>query len=399
VSGTGPTHDTENALREHLDQLAAAYEAGPDLYGRTRRRVAVHRRRRAVERLSAVAAGVALVVGAVAVAVALQDPDDEPVDVVDRPVAEAARWRTVAPAPVAPRDHAAAAWTGTELFLWGGPVADGARYDPAADRWRLVPAPPIGDEPTDPSTAWAEWTGHEVVVWGVGAYDPVADRWRALPPSPLDGTTGGAHATGGGELFVWGGIDVEGTATAAGVAYDAATDTWRALPDAPLSPRVDAAAVWSGGRLVVWGGRGEAGDTRLDGATFDPATDRWTPLPAPPIAADGMYQLVAAPPAVVYLWERSGGAFLGLDLHTGEWTSLPTPRRPVLGDVVLVGRDVVLVTPDGRKRGGSRWDPASRRWDSFETAPPTARGAGVVVSTGREVIVWGGRSGAAYGLR
>jgi hypothetical protein len=60
-------------------------------------------------------------------------------------------------------------WTGTHLVVWGAAlVGDHGRgrrgaavYDPAADRWHVLPDPPPGASPAGP----AVWTGEEVVFW------------------------------------------------------------------------------------------------------------------------------------------------------------------------------------------------------------------------------------------
>jgi Sporulation and spore germination len=109
-------------------------------------------------------------------------------------------WRTIAPAPIAGRDGAAAVWTGRQLLVWGGhgrlpgaglrPLRDGVAYDPAADRWQPIPTAPAGVQGT---SAAAAWTGTRMLVWDgssthgrtTGAlYDPVRDRWTPIARGP-----------------------------------------------------------------------------------------------------------------------------------------------------------------------------------------------------------------------
>src|SRR5688572_29049587 len=59
-------------------------------------------------------------------------------------------WRRIAAAPVQPTGGMAAAWTGRLLVAWGGQASDGheaaangAAYDPTADRWDVLPPAPI----------------------------------------------------------------------------------------------------------------------------------------------------------------------------------------------------------------------------------------------------------------
>lgn len=98
---------------------------------------------------------------------------------------EADRWRTLPPAPLSARTAMAAVWTGREMLTWGGigppgvgdngpldrilarrtlltPVDDGAAYDPAANRWRLLePVPLLGR-----GFPIAAWDGEGMLLWG-----------------------------------------------------------------------------------------------------------------------------------------------------------------------------------------------------------------------------------------
>jgi len=99
-----------------------------------------------------------------------------------------------------PRSDHTAVWTGSEMIVWGGTVADeffgltqtGGRFDPASGTW--VPTP-ILDWYTPSARRWhtAVWTGERMVVWGgypasvwpyrdyAGSYDPVSDEWYWKP--------------------------------------------------------------------------------------------------------------------------------------------------------------------------------------------------------------------------
>jgi len=95
------------------------------------------------------------------------------------------RWRSLPRSPVAARAAPAAVWTGREMLVWGGigqpgagdnspldtiverrtllsPVGDGAAYDPATDRWRLLePVPLLGR-----GFPIAAWDGQGMIIWG-----------------------------------------------------------------------------------------------------------------------------------------------------------------------------------------------------------------------------------------
>ena len=119
-------------------------------------------------------------------------------------------WRPIAAAPLGPRVPLVAAWTGREMLMvgartetgqdrWGGGGSDAAAYDPATDRWRSMPMMPVAL-----GEGVAAWTGSELIVYGGLAapqggsdpasgrrrargtsYDPTQDRWRLLPVAPL----------------------------------------------------------------------------------------------------------------------------------------------------------------------------------------------------------------------
>lgn len=212
---------------------------------------------------------------------------------------ETGRWRRVGSAPVGGRSGHTAVWTDAEMLVWGGqgwdaqdaaddpPGPEGAAYDPAARSWRTLPTAPIAGR----TLHTAVWTGSEMLVWGGNlaeaesdgaAYVPETGRWRLLPPAPLPARAAHTAVWTGSEMLVWGGIGQDGVPSAGGAAYDPAADTWRALPAAPLPGRAQHVAVWDGTSMLVWGGASDVatGTAYADGAAYDPAGDAWTALPA-----------------------------------------------------------------------------------------------------------------------
>jgi hypothetical protein len=113
---------------------------------------------------------------------------------------KAGRWRLLPPASIEGLGGPGSVWTGSELIVWGGVSrvapggsAVGAAYDASADRWRVLPTAPISGRASHVMV----WTGREVLVWdgstdatagglaGDGArYDPASDRWTHIPPVP-----------------------------------------------------------------------------------------------------------------------------------------------------------------------------------------------------------------------
>lgn len=199
------------------------------------------------------------------------------------------RWRALPNAPsVAVEIAGEAVWTGAEMVLPGRSLA----YDPRADRWRRITASPLGPRRTSSTV----WTGREVIVWGGcdvdsvqcddaspaaaagdgAAYDPRADRWRMLPSPPLSPRQRPQAVWTGREMIIWGGLlDRSGMGSWA-AAYNPTTDSWRALPNSPFPPRADAVMAWTGQELLVWDGH--------DGASYDPVADRWSRLPPSPLS-------------------------------------------------------------------------------------------------------------------
>ncbi len=174
------------------------------------------------------------------------------------------------------RDSHTAIWTGTEMIVWGGAIANsqwvntGGRYNATTDSWI---ATSTANVPSARADHTAIWTGSEMIVWGGftfssqtdtgGRYNPSADSWTAtsIQNSP---TRRWDHATvwTGNEMIVWGGFGCTGspmcqstTYLNTGASYDPSTDGWVAMTttNAP-TPRESPTAVWTGREMIVWGG-------------------------------------------------------------------------------------------------------------------------------------------------
>jgi hypothetical protein len=211
-------------------------------------------------------------------------------------------WRRIAPSGV-PRSLPFVAWDGKELLAVGG--SDGGRggkasalaYDPAADRWRELAAPPF-HTPTS-----MVWTGRLLVAVSrpsgqvdtrgpVHTYDPVADRWAEVTDPPAVPKT--KYSRGDPTLaawyqptLVWDGQEVlvfgsmmeghEEHNQLAGFAWSPTTKRWRTLPASGLSSRSGPSAVWTGSELLLWGGSSSTGFTTepyADGARYRPGAGR-----------------------------------------------------------------------------------------------------------------------------
>ncbi len=266
------------------------------------------------------------------------------------------KWTTFAfPAMSKPPNESgsdtAVVFTGTALLVLG---RDNLALDLSTGSWHSLPEMP---RPL-PATTFAFWTGKEAVVMGgtssatgtafVGqAFDPIANTWRSItaPPEKVKVTNSGVHSSTEGSVLWTGkqalvfGLRDDGT-SGCGVSsvtpptgpacpsstflfftYDPATDQWRAVP----SPLDEVAVPGEGvtdGRTAYWNQSfnlvaGLALDTgqhirtpaltaddprlalvggqlvSLDGSTltvFDAATNRWINGPEVPgdsAVADG----------------------------------------------------------------------------------------------------------------
>jgi N-acetylneuraminic acid mutarotase len=160
-----------------------------------------------------------------------------------------------------------AVWTGSEMIVWGGDgcrfvpcyLNTGQRYHPSTDSW-------TGTSTTNAPTArelhTAAWTGSEMIVWGGyngasffntgGRYNPSTDSWTAT-------STTGAPAgrelhtavLAGGEMIVWGGYN--GSYLNTGGRYGPTGWTPTSTTNAPAGRAIHT-AVWTGSEMIVWGG-------------------------------------------------------------------------------------------------------------------------------------------------
>ncbi len=199
--------------------------------------------------------------------------------------------------PFARSDHTAV-WTGTEMIIWGGMstlipyMNDGGRYDPSTDSWRLTSTG--ANVPTGRIWHEAAWTGTEMIVWGGfsydgqynylntgGRYDPATDSWN--PTSTGAGVPTGrySHSTvwTGSEFIIWGGLDVGGVYLDTGGRYEPSGDSWVATStaDSVPTPRRFHTAVWTGQEMIVWGGFTFTGDYANTGGRYSPSLDSWMP--------------------------------------------------------------------------------------------------------------------------
>ncbi|MBI3749150.1 MAG: hypothetical protein HY262_09950 [Chloroflexi bacterium] len=307
-------------------------------------------------------------------------------------------WRRIAESPLAGRTGAASAWTGREVLIWGGDafdgstdqyIPDGARYDPVADRWRRLPVAPIKGR----VGAFGVWTGSRFLIWGGdelrggrevpaldGAlFDPAANRWELIPGAPLDAGEGATTASWiDTKLVVFSGR------LRAGAAFDLSTGRWRPISPPPLDPgdTNGPALAWTGTELVVLGYPVDNVDTSMAwAAAWNPETDRWRPLPDPGVRSmDGGSALWTGREVVV-----SNRAF---DPATERWRAIDNACGAGAGGV-WTGRYSI--------RYPTAFDTATETCRTMPLEPERPGGGyrefGVDVWTGTELIRWSGGNG------
>jgi hypothetical protein len=351
-------------------------------------------------------------------------------------------WSRLPTPPYAGRTDTATVWTGNELIVWGGTTARvnpqllfdvGTAFDPETGTWRNLAPPPLSPR----AGTTAAWTGHDVFLWGGGnggpaivfadgaLYDPPRDSWRALPPSPLSARTDAEAFWTGKEVIVTGGVhrigDAPESAPLDSAAYNPKTNRWRVLPRMPIPSHHDVAfteSLWIGTRLLVWQfwevpaatqpalGPQAAG---VDMVSYDPRTNRWRTIPnrknMPRGVTDPVWtgRDVIVPPSSVWcgcvgLQGTEGG--FRYDPRTNRWRPLAAgPLDNAPGRAVWTGRALVTINTsttvvagagrDSLEPGdGAAYDPRTNRWYTLRR-PPYALddGAPAIVWTGRELLI------------
>ena len=283
--------------------------------------------------------------------------------------------------PPEPRYGHTATWTGAEMVIFGGSNTNvrwgnGSRYLPATDSWVPITAT---DAPSPRFLGVAVWTGLEVIIFGGTAsqtesnvvtdharYRPANDLWG--PVSTTNALSGRFHAMAvwtGTSMIVFGGANGM-TVLGDGGIYTPSNNTWTLFAAPAGSQRHRGAAAWSGSEMLIFGGMGTLGGDFL-------ATGlRYTP------GSPGTFAAMSTTNA------PSARAF-----PTAVWFDAPVSRLVVWG-----GQSSGASTASG-----ALYDPGTNEWTTMATAgAPTARHLHTAVSTGTEMIVWGGAASAVASL-
>jgi N-acetylneuraminic acid mutarotase len=322
-----------------------------------------------------------------------------------------------------------AVWTGSEMIVWGGggdhsyssAVTTGGRYNPSTNTWVTMNR----NAPSDRQSQTAVWTGTEMIIWGGeddnhsdlagvtntgGRYRPSTDSWTRTSMTNAPSTRSGHTAVWTGtEMIVWGGGDYFGTVDTGG-RYNPGTNSWRSTSttNAPTH-RGSHTAVWTGSQMIIWGGYGDTGVFN-SGGKYNPVTNAWAPTSTTNAPLSRWYHTAVWLGTQMIVWGgtnvtenvyfNTGGRY---NPSTNSWaatstTNAPSPRR--LHTAVSTGNEMIIwggyfqdSTGHVLNTGG-RYNPHLNSWTATSiNNAPTARNTHSAVWTGREMIVWGGDLG------
>jgi len=220
--------------------------------------------------------------------------------------------------------------------------------------------------------------------------------WRSLAAAPSRRQYAAATQVAG-RLWLLGGIDGEGGATAETAAYDRAINTWTPGPDLPL-PLHHAAAVNYKGDAVVIGGfvPGAELTSGQSNRVYVLRGDSWKRLPSLHHARAAAGAAVVGGRIVVVGGQADGKLVRQTEVFDGKrWTDvadMPTPREH-LGAAsdgrylyAVGGRDL---TAAANLPALERYDPAADSWTKLDDMPRNVGSVGVAYVGGRVVAVGG----------
>jgi hypothetical protein len=299
-----------------------------------------------------------------------------------------------------------AVWTGTEMLLWGGcnPCFSvgigGGRYDPVNDRWSTVAAGggnAIGYNQgagVTPGT-YALWTGGELLLskfyegssLGPDLYAPATDSWRTSSLPLVN------------YAFAWTGTEALGFGTNTSVRYSPGSNQTTAITPQPA--RLDARVVWTGTEALIFGGA--SGLYR-----YDPQTSTMRGCAAPPAATTATHTYWIWTGSHAIAWSTFGASGARYDPVRDSWSPMTiagAPASRVGPAVVSTGSEMLIwggkspYVPTYH-RDGMGYLPAADAWvPMLNDSPNTARAVvdPSVVWTGTEMILWGGQYQTAVG--
>lgn len=253
------------------------------------------------------------------------------------------KWRVIAESPLPRSWYHLATWTGSEMLVFSGFSA--AAYDPVGDVWRTLAAPPFPLRRQgflDPiSGVWAQDT---YVAWDsfddrVVAYSPATDEWTEMPPVEIDVTRGVLRFTGE-SIFAFGtdvntrrpilqGAELKGTSwiPTPSVQFWTSENAHGARPNL---------VAWAGDRFVAWsdGGRGS------EAFMYTPGDDAWTPTG--PNTVFGCEYSSSPTEMDTRVFVPSCGGQSIYDSQTDQWTRLNIDGLGEGRDTVWTGKEILV---------------------------------------------------------
>jgi N-acetylneuraminic acid mutarotase len=318
------------------------------------------------------------------------------------------------------RSSHTAVWTGNVMIVWGGfdainmSLNTGGRYDPTMDTW--LPTSTGTNVPAGRDGHTAVWTGSQMIVWGGetdafgnvllktgGRYDPTMDTW--LPTStgtnvPTERRFHSAVWTGS-EMIMWGGFyNVGGR-------YNPAMDSWAATSTGANVPEVrdQQTAVWTGSEMIIWGGRSLSATPLNSGGRYNPSMDSWLATSTAGAPVGRYFHTAVWTGTEMIVW----GGLVSSPVNTGSryspsldmWTKTSTASAPderYLHTAIWTGTEMIVwgglgISSDAKNTGG-RYNPTADTWAPTSTGMdvPLSHFSHIVVWTGTDMIVWGGRN-------
>ena len=199
-------------------------------------------------------------------------------------------------------------------------------------------------------------------------------------------------------------ITTSGNATYTLPEIDPCTDdTWTptSLTDAPAG-RYEHTAVWTGSEMIVWGGSNGGGLNT--GGRYSPSTDSWTTTSTTGAPSARYAHTAVWTGSEMIVWGGfDGSSYLntggGYNPSSDSWTATSTTNAPTARQrhmAVWIGTQMIVWGGEGCPIGcftniGGRYNPSTDTWTATSTAnAPAGRESHTAVSTGTEMIVWGG---------
>ncbi len=320
-----------------------------------------------------------------------------------------------------PRFAHSAVWTGSDMIVWGGttngsPLSffnDGGRFNLSSRTWSLTST---AGGPRARYSHTAAWTGSQMVVWGGVTntgysgegmrYNPGDNTWSSMHPAT--GFQRAFHTViwSGTSVVMWGGYNLNGWLNY-GVQYNPTTDTWGNFSTTinTPSPRQDHTAIWTGTEMIVWGGY--AGSSRTnDGGRYTPGTDTWGPK-VPTNGAPSVRSLHSAvwTGTEMIVWGGRGnaaGSYVGdggrYNPQSNTWAPMSSVGAPSPRDIhsaVWTGTEMIIwggLGASGYLNDGARYNPVTDTW----TALPTSATVRLTITrspTNTLIISWPSASG------